>query len=141
MINSGCAMRLPSKIPTKWAIVLVMVSMIGTATAAVALFTHTFPSVLTVAAIVTSGCGNSDLTLYPTSVPAGTGPGFVLGQCGTGPALSSIGGLVTATFSLPTAYSTLAIATHTTGTSCDGASTGYLLLASGAQFSIPSGLY
>lgn len=50
-------MRFPSKLPTKYVIPLLLISVIGTAAAVVTLFTHTFPAILLVSgppAIITT---------------------------------------------------------------------------------------
>jgi hypothetical protein len=83
-------MKIPSKLSAKWVVALFLVSVIGTAAAVTVLFTHTFPAVTVVPAIIATPC--LTLTPSPTSVVQGSSPNFILFNCP--------GGALTAAFTV-----------------------------------------
>lgn len=124
--------RLPSKLSTKWVIALVLVSVIGTAAAVVTLFTHTFPTVTTVTAVLTTTC--QTLTLTPDTVVSGSS-GAIVANCGASPAFTiNSAGQATPTFTLPTGYTALGI--FISGGGCPGTA---VAITSGAPFVFTSG--
>ena len=142
-------LKIPSHLPTKLVIPLLLISVIGTAAALTILFTHQFPPIATTTTpFITTLCaeisGVPELVATPSSVAAlSSTPVFILFQCPTptgSPAFttsSTVGPFpVTPFFSPPSAYASVAIISHTTGTTCSPTSTGYQVITSGTA--IPS---
>lgn len=125
-------MGFPSKFSTKWVIALVLVSVIGTAAAVVTLFTHTFPAVPTVTAVLTTTC--QTLTLTPDTVVSGSS-GAILAKCGASSAFTvNSAGQATPTFTLPMGYTALLLI-FPSGGPCPG---GGPQITSGAPFTFSS---
>lgn len=100
-------MRIPSRLPTKLVIPLLLVSVIGTAAATVLLFTHTFPAVQTVTPALTTNCS----TLFNATMPLLGHSGNLTFTCAAGSAalISAFGssGSAKPTFALGAGYTRL----------------------------------
>ncbi len=135
-------MKIPRQISLKLVVVLLLISVIGTAAALVTLFTHHFPGVGTTAPAYLSTPANCNstpttvnLVVSPTSVAAfSASPAYILAQCPGPTAGSTVAAFTTAAtgqvpvtpfFGLPAGYSALAIITHTATTSCSPSSAAY----------------
>src|SRR5713101_5143748 len=125
-------MKISLNLTGRTILAIVALSMIGTAAAAITLFTHTFPSIP--AAVVTTTC--TTLTGTPTTVPPGSS-GVIRFTCGTDPAFTSaLAASASPMFStLPTGYTGLSGILHG-ATTCAGPPNPYTLTSgSSATFS------
>ncbi len=144
------SMKIPSTLPIKIVVPLLLISVIGTAVAVTTLFTHTFPAIqvvspagppLTTTCATPSGTSTPTLVLTPSSITTNTN-GQILAQCpGGAPAFTTnfpLGSTVTTTptFVLPNGITGIDISFHTTGTTCSQL---YTSITSGVAFTVPNG--
>lgn len=126
-------MRFRRSLVRSWAVVVVVASLLGTAVALTAIFSHTFPPVTVTPAVITTTCAS--LTLGQTTVFSGTS-GSIVALCGTGPGFTvTTVGSATPSFVLPSGYTDLAVFTHTGSMYCTPGIRGFIRLTAGTSVS------